>query len=473
MTGIAAAGGYAPRFRLDTAILEEAWGQSHARGIEQTAVPDGDEDALTMGYEAATRALDVANRDAGSVARLHFGTSTPPLAESELTARLCSMLGLPNAISTATYTGSTRAGLQALAGALEGDETALVVAADCPRGDPESRIEHAAGAGAAALLLTPDGGLRVQDRVEYVTTFPGTRFRRGGEAVTKEVDLRGFQRKAYAETLGGAIERLDADPSAVDAAAIQAPNGDLPRRLASRVGITEDALEVGLCLEHVGDLGAASAPLGLARALSSEAESIVLGGYGSGAAAGAFHLEREAEIPVLLAIDGDVSLTYPGALRRRGSLAGSDVAGGGAHVSFPSWRRSLPQRHRLEAGACKACGGLQFPPGGACRDCGARRGYEAVSLRRTGTIDAVTTIHTGGAPPEFADQQSRSGPYASAIVAMDGPGGQTVRVPLQVVLAGEDSAAIGDEVVTTVRRLYEDEGVPRYGMKAVLEGNRR
>jgi hydroxymethylglutaryl-CoA synthase len=473
MTGIAAAGGYVPRFRLPTATLEEAWGQSGARGIEQTAVPDGDEDALTMGYEAASRALEVADRDGGSVARLHFGTSTPPLAESELTARLCSMLGLPNAISTATYTGSTRAGLQALAGALDGDETALVVAADCPRGEPESRIEHAAGAGGAALLLTPDGGVRVDDRVEYVTPFPGTRFRRPGDAVTKEVGLRRYERKAYRETLGGAIDRLDAEPSAVAAAAIQAPDGDLPRRLASRLGITDEALDAGLTVEQVGDLGAASVPLGLIRALHTEADSILLGGYGSGGAASAFLLERDAEIPSALALDGDIRLTYPGALRRRGHLSGADVAGGGAHVSFPSWRESLPQRHRLEAGACQACGALDFPPGGACPDCGARRGYEAVKLGPSGIIDAATTIHTGGAPPEFAEQQSRTGPYDSAIVAVEGPEGQTVRVPLQVVLAGDESLAIGDRVVTTVRRLYEEEGVPRYGQKAVLQRSRR
>lgn len=473
MTGIAAAGGYVPRFRLRTEALEEVWGQSHARGIETTAIPDGDEDALTMGYEAAMRALDVADRDGGSVARLHLGTSTPPLAEGELTARLCSMLGLPNAISTATYTGSTRAGVQALAGALDADDTALVVAADCPRGELESGIEHAAGAGAAAFLLTPEGGLRVHDRVEYVTAVPGTRFRRTGDDVTREVGLRGYERNAYSETLGGAIDRLDADPSTVDAAAIQAPDGDLPRRLAGRIGITDDALEAGLTVEEVGDLAAASAPLGLVRAARTEAASILVGGYGSGGAASALVLEREAETPTSLAMDGDVSLSYPAALRRRGRLLGTEVAGGGAHVSFPAWRQSLPQRHRLEAGACRACGELQFPPGGACPECGAKAGYEAVRLDRRGRIEATTTIHTGGAPPEFAEQQSRSGPYDSAIVAMEGSDGGSVRVPLQVVCAGEESVAVGDQVVTTVRRLYEEEGVPRYGVKAVPATKRR
>lgn len=473
MTGIAAAGAYVPRFRLPTTALEAAWGQSHARGIESTAVPDGDEDALTMGFEAARRALDVADRDGGSVARLHLGTSTPPLAESELTATLCSMLGLPSAITTATYTGSTRAGLQALGGALDGGETALVVATDCPRGEPDSPLEHAAGAGAAALLFAPDGDLRVRDRVEYVRTVPGTRFRRTGDAVTRELGLRGYERKAYLETLGGAIDRLDGEATTVDAAAIQAPDGDLPRRLAARLGITDDTLEAGLTVDGVGDLGAASTPVGLTQAVQTGATSILVGGYGSGGAASAYLLERESEIPTSLAIDGDVSLTYPAALRLRGTLSGMEVAGGGAHVSFPAWRQSLAQRHRLEAGACQACGSVQFPPGGACPECGATDGYEAVSLQREGTVEATTTIHTGGAPPEFAEQQTRSGPYDSAIVRMEGPAGQTVRVPLQIVLGGDDSVAVGDQVVTTVRHLYEEEGVPRYGVKAVLKESRR
>ncbi|MFC4549655.1 ACP synthase, partial [Halorussus sp. GCM10023401] len=54
---IEAVGAYAPRFRISAEAFEEAWGQFHAAGVNSKAVPDADEDAVTMAYEAATRAL--------------------------------------------------------------------------------------------------------------------------------------------------------------------------------------------------------------------------------------------------------------------------------------------------------------------------------------------------------------------------------------------------------------------------------
>lgn len=467
MSRLVAVGGYVPRFRLPAGAVEEAWGQFHARGIEQTAIPDADEDALTMAHVAARRALDAADRDAGSVARLHLGTTTPPLAEEDLTARLRSTLGLSAGVSTATFTGSTRAGVQALQAACDADEVAIVIASDCPRGAPESAIEHAAGAGAAAILLAPEGRGKIVDVASHTEPYPGTRFRKGGESRTRQAGVTQYERRAFRETLTGATERLDADIERVDAAALQAPDGDRPRRVAASIGIPDRTLEAGLTVEETGDLGAASAPLGLASALSNGADSVLVAGYGSGGGATAMLIEETETVPTSIAIEGEVALSYAAALRQRGTLMGDPVDGGGAHVSFPSWRQTLPQRHRLEAGACRSCEELHFPPSGVCRRCGSREGFKPVALSRTGSVVATTTIHSGGAPPEFAEQQSRSGAYDSAIVAMEASDDRTVHVPLQIIRADEDTVEVGDRVETTIRLLYEQEGVPRYGRKGV------
>lgn len=473
MSRITAAGGYVPRLRLHREAIEEAWGQFRGGGIERTAVPDGDEDALTMAHAAAARALRAADRDAGSVARLHLGTTTPPLAEGELTARLRSTLGLPDGLATATYSGSTRAGVAALAGALDADETSLVVASDCPRGEPGSDLAHRAGAGAAAILLAPEGGASVTEVAAHTEAFPGTRTRPTGSQTTRGSGVTGYERRAYTETLAGAIDRLDGDPTSVDAAALQAPDRDRPGRLASNLGIPTAALEKATVVGDTGDLGAASAPLGLVGALAEGVERVLVAGYGDGAGATAMLVERTESVPVEQAIEGDVTLTYTAAQRRRGELDAASPAGGGAHVSHPRWRESLPQRHRLEAGACRDCGHAAFPPAGACRACGSRTGYDPVAVGRTGTVEATTTIHQGGAPPEFREQQRRSGSYDSAIVAMETPSSGSVRVPLQVVTTGDRSITIGEEVHTTIRRLYTEEGVPRYARKAVPAATNR
>ncbi len=45
MTAITGVGAYAPRFRITSEAFEDAWGQFHAAGISEKAVPSADEDA--------------------------------------------------------------------------------------------------------------------------------------------------------------------------------------------------------------------------------------------------------------------------------------------------------------------------------------------------------------------------------------------------------------------------------------------
>ncbi|MGA9399536.1 MAG: ACP synthase, partial [Haladaptatus sp.] len=109
---VAAVGAYAPRFRISADEFREAWGQFHAAGVNEKSVPNADEDTLTMAYEAARRALDAAGNP--EVAFLAFASTTPPMAEEDVTARLGGMLGVPDDATRHVFTGSTRAGTRAL-----------------------------------------------------------------------------------------------------------------------------------------------------------------------------------------------------------------------------------------------------------------------------------------------------------------------------------------------------------------------
>ncbi|SEQ05362.1 zinc ribbon domain-containing protein [Natrinema salaciae] len=474
ITGV---GAYAPRFRISAEAFEEAWGQFHAAGVTEKAVPSADEDALTMGYEAATRALEAAAIDPAAVNWLAFAASRPPEAEEDLTARLGAMLALPESATRQLFTGSTRAGTRALwAGldALEADSTtALVVAADAPKGDPDDGIDHAAGAGAAAFVVERDGPAEIVDRAEYTAPYPGTRFRNSGADETQGLGVTQYDRQAFSETIGGAVAGLevDSDPAA---AAIQAPDGKLPYRAAGAAGVGTDEVRAAATVHELGDLGAASVPLSLATALEDGYESILAVSHGSGAAADAFVVEAEDDVPAVTALEGDDPLSYAEYLRQRGVVTTGPPSGGGAYVSVPSWRRSLPQRYRLEAGRCSACNALSFPPEGACDDCGALAEYEPVELAGEGTIEAVTTISQGGAPPEFAEQQARSGDYAAAIVALEtsgasethrADGDEIVSAPAMGTDADPADFSVGDRIETTIRRIYTQEGVTRYGFK--------
>lgn len=466
ITGV---GAYAPRFRISAEAFQDAWGQFQAAGVTEKAVAAADEDALTMAYEAAGRALEAADVDPETVDWLAFASSTPPLAEEDLTARLGAMLEVSESATRHVFTGSTRAGTRALwAGmdALEADaSTGLVVAADAPQGDPDDGIDHAAGAGAAAFVLERDGPAEIVDRAEYATPYPGTRFRATGEDTTQGLGVTQYDRSAFTETISGAVSGLEVDPDPT-AVAIQAPDGKLPYRAAGAAGVGTDEIQAAATVHELGDLGAASVPVSLVSALEDGYERILGVSHGSGAGADAFVVDVDGDVPAETTLESDDSLSYAEYLRQRGVVTTGPPSGGGAYVSVPSWHRSIPQRYTLEAGRCPECGSLAFPPEGACADCNALEGYEPVHLSGEGEIEAVTTISQGGAPPEFAEQQGRSGDYAAAIVALESGGGdETASIAAMGTDAAPDAFAVGDRIETTIRRIYTQEGVTRYGFK--------
>ncbi|WP_254864735.1 zinc ribbon domain-containing protein [Halovivax gelatinilyticus] len=466
MTGITAGAAYAPRLRIAAEEYEEAWGRFQGAGIRETAVPAADEDALTMGYEAASRALDVGSVEPDDVTWLGFATTTPPVEEGESTSRLGEMLGIDAGASRRLFAGGTSAGTSAIWTAMDAadrDECALVVVADAPRGEPDDAIDHAAGAGAAAFVLTADGPAQIVDRASWSVATPGTRFRRAGERSTEGLSVTQYDRDAFTEAVRGAVSGLDGDPEP-DAVAIQAPDGKLPYRAAGALGVDTDAIAACATVHDLGDLGAASVPVTLANALADGHVSILAVGYGESAQAVA--IESDAAVPTAVDVDGEQPCTYAEYLRQRGDVTSGSPSGGGAYVSVPTWRRSIPQRYRLEAGRCPACEAISFPPEGACPDCRTLVEYEPVALPGTGTIESVTTISQGGAPPEFAEQQSRSGDYAAVVVAFDAPdGGSSVSAPAMGTDADPSAFAVGDRIEATIRRIYTQEGVTRYGFK--------
>ena len=124
-----------------------------------------------------------------------------------------------------------------------------------------------------------------------------------------------------------------------------------------------------------------------------------------------------------------------------------------------SWRE-IPQRYRLEAGKCKNCGFVAFPPRLVCPRCQSRA-FETVGLADAGKIITYTVIRVP--PHPFADQA----PYALGIIELD----DGVRLMGQVVDCGFDDLKIGKRVRVEFRRISEEgeAGVIHYGYKFVPE----
>jgi len=122
--------------------------------------------------------------------------------------------------------------------------------------------------------------------------------------------------------------------------------------------------------------------------------------------------------------------------------------------------REIPQRYKLEAGKCKNCGLVVFPPRLVCPRCKGRD-FEKVKLAETGKVYTFTIIRVP--PQQFVDQA----PYAVGIVELD----DGVKLTGQIVDFHFDDLKIGKRVRIEFRKIYEEgeAGIICYGYKFVPE----
>lgn len=131
-----------------------------------------------------------------------------------------------------------------------------------------------------------------------------------------------------------------------------------------------------------------------------------------------------------------------------------------AYYSLPMFESSTAQRLRLLAGKCSGCGALVYPQRTRCTSCGGHA-FEEVPLSGRGTVFTFTVIARGGAPSEFDDQQTMTGGIAVGIVQLEeGP-----RVIGQFTDWRPEDLSIDAPVTVAMRRLYDQEGMVRYGLK--------
>ncbi|OZA76030.1 MAG: 3-hydroxy-3-methylglutaryl CoA synthase, partial [Caulobacter sp. 39-67-4] len=187
MVGIAAWGAYAPRLRLSRKAVVEAnaWVAPNlkSKGKGERSMANWDEDALTMAVEAARDALG-AGDDRSHVDALYFASTTAPFADRLNAGIVSAALTLEKSITASDVTGSQRCGLTALADALAAvsggaAKTALVAAGERRKARAVSALELDCGDGAAAFVVTAEGGAadflgRGSVTDDFVDHFRGT-----------------------------------------------------------------------------------------------------------------------------------------------------------------------------------------------------------------------------------------------------------------------------------------------------------
>ena len=273
-------GGYVPLYRVDRTDVADQHG---GRASGESAVPARDENHVTMAAEAAGTALSRAGVDGESLDGVFAASVTDPFAEHGIAAHVAYRLGAEGDLRTGDFRGTLRAGTDAFAAAhhfVEAtDGTALLVAVDVMPASADDDGTPDAGAGAAALVLSPesDEAVATVERLGQETTGFVERHRDHGEtAVTG--DSRFERRHGVAPAAGTAIDRAG---GAADRAVAGAPDG----RMASAALGTVDAEHVST-FGDVGHAGTASPLLDLVHAFETgtAGESVLLVVYGTGGA---------------------------------------------------------------------------------------------------------------------------------------------------------------------------------------------
>jgi hydroxymethylglutaryl-CoA synthase len=454
---IVAVGAAAPSLRLTAVEVGAAWGRGGGRG--QAAVCAPDEDTLTLAWDAATRALDAAGLDASAVDGLWWGTTRPPFAEGPSHSFLASALGLAAESGGALLSGSTHAGVDALAAATDAvlagsARVALVIASDALLPSPGTAAEARCGAGAAAIVIAAEGGAgTIGPRITRHRPVVD-RYRGDADVATRDLyDGRLFREEIFLPLTSAVIEPVAAlEPRTWS---LPDPDGRLGSALAKRTGsgVPASAAVYG----QVGDTGAAAALLGAIGALDA-AGTVAIVAYGGGRATG-ITLHADRPVPGATAVARDLDdgheVTYTEALRARGQLVpGGETIPMGVPPESAMFVRGAEEMLGLLGGRCVDCGTISTPPSihPHCVACGGPK-LEPVALGRHGTVHTYVVNYTMPAP--FV------APLPLAVLDLD----DGARLMLQVVGDGDD-LAIGRAVRLVLRRYAYERGVPVYGFKA-------
>ncbi len=124
-------------------------------------------------------------------------------------------------------------------------------------------------------------------------------------------------------------------------------------------------------------------------------------------------------------------------------------------LSVPSfWRRRI-SLYRLEAGRCKKCGRIHYPPSAACPYCGSRD-IERVRLESEGTLESYTILYS------VPEKSRHRAPVILGVINIDG-----VKIVSELTDADPDDLRVGMKVEAVLRRMDEggNTGIIRYALK--------
>ncbi len=304
-TGIIGWGSYIPMYRIRAEEFTRIWG--FAPGIEkglgmyEKAIGGRDEDAITIGYEAALNALRRAGINPKDIGAVFFGTESKPYAVKPSATIIAEALGITPHTMASDLEFACRAGSEGLRAAIGLVASgmmkyALAIGADTSQSNPGDILEYTASSGGSAFIIGPaDEAVAIIEASHSYVTDTTDFWRRDpqpyplhGEGFTGE--------PAYFTHIIGAVtsllEKTGLKPEDFDYAVFHQPNGTFPLRVGKRLGFPKEKILPGLLTPYIGNTYNGSALTGLSRILdiARPGQRILVAPFGSGAGADAYSI---------------------------------------------------------------------------------------------------------------------------------------------------------------------------------------
>ncbi len=464
LAGIAAFGGYVPRYRLGPGT--EGWNSSQERSIANF-----DEDSVTMAVAAGVDCLRGQDRQA--IDGLVFASTTPPYAEKQCAALIATALDLRRDIFSADVTDALRAGTTGLKSALDSvaagsAEKVLVIASDnrpaAPRGDAEGKL----GDGAAALLVSRDGAIASLEGHYSITENMLDSWRSVGDPFVRSWEDRFANEEGLERILGEAISgffrKQGIGPKDVAKVALYATDGPRHNRLIKTAGFSPDQVQDPL-FGRLGNTGAAFPLMLLVAALETAGpgQLLLTVSYGDGSDVLGFRTtEAISRLGPRMGVTGYLEekqhISSYEAYARWRDMWVSDAAARRPAPTSPSvtalWRES-DKNLRLYGSSCNRCGYVQYPPQRVCVNCQARDDSGPVRLS-----DRPATVFTYSMDYLASTADS---PLVVSVVDFEGGG----RMLCMMTDRELDEVQIGMPVEMSFRKLRVTNGIHNYYWKAI------
>lgn len=380
--GILRYGAYVPIRRLQrkAMVAANSWfnGALKSQGKGERAMANWDEDSVTMAVAAARDCLGDFARD--DLAAVHLASTTLPFADRLNAGIVAGALNLAEGVAGHDHSASQRAGLSALADALNaGGGPILVTAAEKRRTKAASPLELSSGDGAAALLVGEGDVIaelvaHASRTVDFVDHYRGD-----GVAYDYTWEERWIRDEGYNKIVPATLKDLFAKAgiAGADIAHFCMPCtlAKVAGPIAKKAGIADTAVRDNLALV-CGDTGAAHALVMFAHALENAkpGELILVVAFGQGCDALLFRAaDKIASVKPARGVSGYLArkreetnyqkfLAFNDTIEmERGMRSELDKA-----TALSSLYRNRATITGFVGGKCNVCGTLQFPKTNIC-----------------------------------------------------------------------------------------------------------